>query len=336
MKILTLNFTYGTCLHSRGGRTDLSAIEEEVKRFGTLSPKPEETLDDAKTDPAEIQAAAVGNSTPANLTSNCIWERSSGNRSELHVCRRCIPSGLRVRRAVGLLGAQWIMADSTTPFWWRRGATKDNVVARRSDVLGAAADYHIEKPEYGDFMFRNCSGALRRLHREVCASERTWHGSPKKLCARTPEPLCTNAEADLTYDGVAGFRQKPVCGAAIESFRLFADHGWRCVARVGSGKYLDRIGRDKSTLPRLLGFGHTTDYLALEKKDAPTFSTARKAPRRLSRWRSSAARHSGAEVHDCFSITEIVAYEFLAGGEGKGAELAKSGATALPQVGRTY
>ena len=45
-----------------------------------------------------------------------------------------------------------------------------------------------------------------------------------------------------------------------------------------SGKYLDRIGRDKSKLPRLLGFGHTTDYLALEKKDAPTFR--RRAKRR--------------------------------------------------------
>src|SRR5256712_13576082 len=41
----------------------------------------------------------------------------------------------------------------------------------------------------------------------------------------------------------------------------------------------------------------------------------------------------GAEVQDCFSITEIVAYEILGLAEpGKGAELAKSGATALPQV----
>src|SRR5438270_9948186 len=42
----------------------------------------------------------------------------------------------------------------------------------------------------------------------------------------------------------------------------------------------------------------------------------------------------GAEVHDCFSITEIVAYEILGLAEsGKGVELVKSGATALPQVG---
>jgi len=52
---------------------------------------------------------------------------------------------------------------------------------------------------------------------------------------------------------------------------LLADHrrvGW---ALLVSGKYLDKIGRDKKKTPRLLGFGHTTDYLPLDKKDAPTF-----------------------------------------------------------------
>jgi acetyl-CoA acetyltransferase len=42
---------------------------------------------------------------------------------------------------------------------------------------------------------------------------------------------------------------------------------------------------------------------------------------------------SGADVHDCFSVTEIVVYEILGLAEpGKGAELARSGATTLPQV----
>ena len=84
----------------------------------------------------------------------------------------------------------------------------------------------------------------------------------------------------------------------------------------------------------MLGFGHTTDYLALEKKDAPTFSTARKAAEQAFAMANLKPRDiHGAEVHDCFSITEIVAYEILGLAEpGKGAELAKSGATALPQV----
>ncbi len=38
-------------------------------------------------------------------------------------------------------------------------------------------------------------------------------------------------------------------------------------------------------------------------------------------------------MHDCFSITEIIAYEILGLAEsGKGVDLVKSGATTLPQV----
>ncbi|HET9801523.1 MAG TPA: hypothetical protein VFP82_07535, partial [Chthoniobacterales bacterium] len=101
-----------------------------------------------------------------------------------------------------------------------------------------------------------------------------------------------------------------------------------------SGKYLDKIGRDKNKTPRLLGFGHATDYLPLDKKDAPTFSIARKAAERAFGMANLKPRDiNGADVHDCFSVTEVVVYEILGLAEpGKGAELAKSGATALPQV----
>jgi acetyl-CoA C-acetyltransferase len=101
-----------------------------------------------------------------------------------------------------------------------------------------------------------------------------------------------------------------------------------------SEKYLEKLGRDRAKTARLLGFGHTTDYLPLDKKDAPTFSIARKAAEKAFSMANLKPRDmQGAEVHDCFSITEIVAYEILGLAEpGKGAELAKSGATALPQV----
>ena len=101
-----------------------------------------------------------------------------------------------------------------------------------------------------------------------------------------------------------------------------------------SAKYLERHGLDKAKFPRLLGFGSATDYLALDKKDAPTFSTATKAADKAFGMAGLKPRDMhGVEVHDCFSITEIVAYEILGlAARGKGAELAMSGATALPQV----
>jgi acetyl-CoA acetyltransferase len=101
-----------------------------------------------------------------------------------------------------------------------------------------------------------------------------------------------------------------------------------------SGKYLEKIGRDKANTPRLLGFGHTTDYLPLDKKDVPIFSIARKAAEKAFGMADMKPRDlNGADVHDCFSVTEIIVYEILGLAEhGKGAELARSGATALPQV----
>jgi acetyl-CoA acetyltransferase len=101
-----------------------------------------------------------------------------------------------------------------------------------------------------------------------------------------------------------------------------------------SEKYLEKIGRDKNKTARLLGYGHSTDYLPLDQKDAPIFSIARKAAEKAFGMTNLKPRDmQGAEVHDCFSITEIVAYEILGLAEpGKGVELVKSGATALPQV----
>ena len=102
-----------------------------------------------------------------------------------------------------------------------------------------------------------------------------------------------------------------------------------------SGKYFDRIGRDKSKLPRLLGFGHTTDYLALEKKDAPDFQhRAQSRGERIRDGQPQAARHARRGSARLFlhhrnrEPTKFSAWPR----PGKGAELAKSGATALPQV----
>jgi acetyl-CoA acetyltransferase len=63
-----------------------------------------------------------------------------------------------------LLGAEWIMGgfyDVVLVVGAEQQKTMSSLDG--SDVLGAAADYHNEKPEYGDFMFLNCSGGSRRF-----------------------------------------------------------------------------------------------------------------------------------------------------------------------------
>jgi acetyl-CoA acetyltransferase len=205
------------------------------------------------------------------------------------------------------------------------------------DVLGAAADYHIEKPEYGDFMFPKLFGRIAQIYIEKygASADDLAAVAYKNYAHARLNPLAQMRDANLTYDYASQVSDKNPSVAPplrVTDCSQITDGGAAIV--LVSGKYLDRIGRDKATLPRLLGFGSTTDYLALEKKDAPTFSTARKAAEKAFGMANLKPRDMhGVEVHDCFSITEIVAYEILGLAEpGKGAELAKSGATALPQV----
>ena len=85
---------------------------------------------------------------------------------------------------------------------------------------------------------------------------------------------------------------------------------------------------------RLLGYGHTTDHLPLDRKDVPNFPVARKSAARAYEMAGMTPRDiDAADVHDCFSISEIVASEIIGFAEpGAGVPLLESGATMLPSV----
>jgi acetyl-CoA acetyltransferase len=325
-----------------GGRTDFKRnLKKEGKTIRDLITEAgRKAIGDAKVDPAEIQAAAVGNFNAGQFTKQLhlggfipeVDPKLHGIPT-MHTEAACASGALSV-----LLGAQWIMGgfhDVVLVVGAEQQKTMSSLDG--SDVLGAAADYHIEKPEYGDFMFPKLFGRIAQIYIEK------YGATPNDLAAVAYKnyaharlnPMAQMREANLTYDDASQVSEKNPSVAPplrVSDCSQITDGSASLV--LVSGKYLDRIGRDKSKLPRLLGFGHTTDYLALEKKDAPTFSTARKAAQKAFDMANLKPRDmNGAEVHDCFSITEIVAYEILGLAEpGKGSELAKSGATALPQV----
>jgi acetyl-CoA acetyltransferase len=297
-------------------------------------------IEDAQIDPGQIQAAAVGNFNAGQFTKQLhlgafipeIDEKLHGIPT-MHTEAACASGALSV-----LLGAHWIAGgfhDAVLVVGAEQQKTMSSLDG--SDVLGAAADYHIEKPEYGDFMFPKLFGRIAQVYIDK------YGASPDDLAAvafknyahAALNPQAQMREANLTYDCASQVSDKNPSVAPplrVSDCSQITDGSASLV--LVSGKFLDRMGRDKSKLPRLLGYGHTTDYLALEKKDMPTFSTSRKAAQNAFKMANLKPRDmNGAEVHDCFSITEIVAYEILGLAEpGKGAELAKSGATALPQV----
>jgi acetyl-CoA C-acetyltransferase len=324
------------------GRTDFKrnlrkegkALRDVIKEAGRNA------LTDAKIDPGEIKAAAVGNFNAGQFTKQLhlgafipeIDAKLHGIPT-MHTEAACASGALSV-----LLGATWIMGgfhDAVLVV----GAEQQKTMSSRDggDVLGAAADFDVERPEYGDFMFPKLFGRIAQIYIDK------YGASPDDLAAVAYKnyaharlnPLAQMRDATLSFGDAQQISEKNP--SVAEPLRL-TDCSQITDGAAGlvlvSGKYLDRIGRDKSKLPRLLGYGHTTDYLALEKKDAPTFSTARKAAANAFGMANLKPRDlQGVEVHDCFSITEVVAYEILGLAEpGKGAELARSGATALPQV----
>ena len=324
------------------GRTDFKRnLKKEGKTIRDLIVESgRQALSDAKIDAGEIQAAAVGNFNAGQFTKQLhlgafipeVDPKLHGIPT-MHTEAACASGSLSV-----LLGAQWIMGgfyDAVLVVGAEQQKTMPSVDG--SDVLGAAADYHIERPEYGDFMFPKLFGKIAQIYIDKYGAKESdlatvaW----KNYAHARLNPLAQMRQADLTLDcasQVSDVNPSVAPPLKVSDCSQITDGSAGLV--LVSEKYLQRLGRDKATTPRLLGFGHTTDYLALAKKDAPMFSTARKAASQAFKMAKLTPRDiHGAEVHDCFSITEILVYEILGLAEhGKGAELARSGATALPQV----
>jgi acetyl-CoA C-acetyltransferase len=96
---------------------------------------------------------------------------------------------------------------------------------------------------------------------------------------------------------------------------------------LASRRYVERTGRKDAI--RLAGFGHATDHLELSKKDSPTFTVARMAIKQAyERADLSPGDIHAAEVHACFSISEVIPYDLLGFAEpGHGWKLLADGAT---------
>src|SRR4030081_2665391 len=325
-----------------GGRTDFKRnLKKEGKTIRHLIIEAgKKAIDDAKIDPGEIQAGGGRHWHPGKFTKQL---QLGGFSPEIdpklrglppmHTEAACASGALSV-----LLGAQWIMGgfyDVVLVVGAEQQKTMSSLDG--SDVLGAAADYHNEKPEYGDFMFPKLFGRIAQIYidkygaSEADLAQVAW----KNYAHAKLNPLAQMRDADLTLDCASQVSDKNPSVAPplkVSDCSQITD-GAASVVLV-SGRYLDKIGGDRSKTARLLGYGHTTDYLPLDKKDAPTFSIARKAAEQAFSTSNMKPRDlQGADVHDCFSITEIVAYEILGLAEpGKGVDLVKSGATTLPQV----
>ena len=207
------------------------------------------------------------------------------------------------------------------------------------DVLASAGDYGHERPLYGTYTFPSLFGKLAQIYRET-------HGlgdnvlpsvAFKNRAHARLNPLAQMRDVELTQESACTVSQaNPDIAPPLKLSDCSQITDGAAAVVLCSEKFLKSLSSAASRKAmRLLGWGHTTDHLPLHEKDAPTFNVARQSAKRAFDMANLTPRDlQGADIHDCFSISEVVAYEILGMAEpGQGKTLAESGATRLPQIG---
>ncbi|MBV9127213.1 MAG: thiolase domain-containing protein, partial [Verrucomicrobia bacterium] len=304
---------------------------------------------------SDIQAGLVGNFAGGQYTKQqhfgaflCEIDDALRGIPTIHTEAACASGSLAV-----LTGAQWIMAglyDCVLVVGAEQQKTMSPLDG--SDVLGAAADYHAEKPIYGDYMFPKLFGAIAEQYfkRYPNTTEAALARVAVKNYAHAKlNPLAQMRDASLDFKTASTESQANwrIATSPLKLYDCSQITDGAAAVMLCSERYLEKrhsaasSGSQHSTrnaqpAVRLLGWGHSTDCLALEKKDVPAFPQARKAVQAaLDRAgiRDPKTELHGIDVHDCFSISELIAYETIGlAAPGEGASLLPTGATMHPGV----
>jgi acetyl-CoA acetyltransferase len=289
-------------------------------------------------EPQEIQAGVVGNFASGLFTRQLhlgaflteIDEKLRGIPT-LHVEAACASGGVSV-----LTAAQQIMGGLHDVILVVGVEQQKTMSAQEgADVLAAAGDYHAEKAQFGEFMFPKLFAHIAQIYmtRYGLTEEQLAKVAVKNHAHARLNPLAQMRDSTLTVkEACTASEENPQFAAPLKVTDCSQITDGAAAVVLCSGRFLDRLAQRPAI--RLLGYGHTTDHLALAEKDVPDFSIARKAAEQA--YAMATLRPDdihAAEVHDCFSISEIVAYEILGfASSGQGAQLLESGATALPSV----
>ena len=322
------------------GRTDFARnlAKEDKSLRDVVVEAGRAAVESAGIDPSDITSGVVGNFAAGRFTKQL---HLGSLLTEIDDSLRGIPTyhteAACASGAVGFVaGAQQIMgglADVVIVV----GAEQQKTMGpgEVGDVLAGAGDYGHEKPMYGDFMFPSLFGNVAGLYHDAYGLTDAQVSSIafKNRQHATLNPLAQMRSKPITRDEACTISDKnPQIANPLKITDCSQITDGAAAIVLVSDKYLAKLGKKA---PKLLGLGHTTDHLKLEQKDAPVFSVARQATKKAFDQAGLTAKDMhGIDVHDCFSISEIVAYELLGLAEnGKGAALAESGDTMLKAVG---
>ena len=269
-------------------------------------------LADAGVEARDIQSAVVGNFAGGLYTrqlhlGSFITDIDESLRGipTLHTEAACASGGVAV-----LTGAQQIMGG-LHDLVLVVGAEQQKTMspAEGADVLAAAGDIGCEKPIYGEHMFPKLFGRIAQIYRDRYGlSERDLARVAARNHANARKnPLAQMRDSTLTVEEAA---------AESEANRMIAPplklSDCSQITDGAAAIVLCSAPRSGKRSLKMLGYGHTTDHLPLEAKSAPEFPIARLAAKRAFEMaRLTPADIQAAEVHDCFSISQILALEIL-------------------------
>jgi acetyl-CoA C-acetyltransferase len=293
---------------------------------------------DARIDPADIQAGVVGNFAAGLFTRQLhlgamLTEVDPKLRGipTVHTESACASGGVAV-----LTGAQQIIGGLHDVVLVA-GVEQQKTMSPSDvgDVLAAAGDYQAEKQRYGEFMFPKLFGAIAQIYsqRYGLSDRELALVAVKNFAHARMNPMAQMRGRALTLDYASmASENNPAIAPPLKVTDCSQITDGAAAVVLCSAAFAAKLPTPPRV--RLLGYGHTTDYLPLDRKDVPEFAVARRSAAQAYAMAGLTPRDiDAAEVHDCFSISEIVASEILGLAEsGRGARLLESGATMLPSV----
>lgn len=324
------------------GRTDFKRnLKKENKALRDIIVEAGRTaIADAGVEPSVVKSGVVGNFAAGRLTKQlhlgsylCDIDESLRGIPTFHAEAACASGSVALVAAFhqvmgGLYDAVLVVGAE------QQKTMPPNEVG---DVLASAGDYATERPKYGELTFPSLFGHVAAVyHEKYGLSEKELAAvAAKNRMHATLNPLAQMRDAGVTDEQACTVTDKnPTIAGLLKLCDCSQITDGAAATLLVSESFIRKHKLAKPAV-KLLGYGNTTDYLPLDRKDAPVFSTARKAAKEaFSRAACGPSDLQGLDVHDCFSISEICAYEILGLAEnGQGAKLAASGATRLKAVG---
>jgi len=196
---------------------------------------------------------------------------------------------------------------------------------RVAEILAGAGDMAGEGRAGATFPALFAMIARRHMHQYGTTREQLAAVAVKNHANGAKNPLAHMRKVITVEQALAG---KPIAEPlTVYDCSLISD-GAAAVVIIP----LDQAARDRSRCAKVLAVVQTSDHVALDRKDDITLFPAVKAAG------EKAYKLAGlgpqqidlAELHDCFTIAEIIASEDLGfAAKGEGGPLAASGATAI-------